>query len=743
MLKKLYGLSDSGQRAMYRAAARLTVFELAAALPAVLMLYALKEMLSSVTSSDRVSAVKYIIIGILLIVLMYMSYRKMYRTKYLEAGKENSTMRMQLAERLRLLPEEFLSRHDLRDLTSAIMDDMATVEGALVNQVAETISGVVSGIVILIVLAFVNLKLTLCLAACLPLAALAMALSKAVSGKTHEKNRKAKLKISEGVQEYLENIKVLQHSESLESYQEKVGGRIKKLLPGLILFEFLAGGCVAAAYNIVRMGIAFVTVTGADMLVKGEITPLVFLTFLIMSVWVYEPLSNANESLGALIASTLAAGRLRHIRVYPLQRGDEALANDGCDIRFEDVCFSYDSKETIKNVSFTAEQGKYTALVGASGSGKSTVCRLAARLRDIDSGRITIGGQDISRIPPEELFSLFSIVFQDVTLFNDSAGDRQRTAATADVKRNASVGNVYILSRALDYLPGKLPAAVVGIPVLTNFQPERAQSRHCRTRSKQARDRHLRFSELLSAQHRSTRPESQGSRSYCKPHDHSVRHPVLVISAHIFFLPTSFFRKHAKPGLRRVVIGLYRRKTRRFQSPFDLICGIAFHSINDLLEFQTRLVCAVRLVDDHENSTLFQYPRDLCEAFFEILPEIDGLKRCCEVVEIIFKRERGNVTLNDRTSSRFDHCLVVLFRRFNGKLGVIQRRHLRRRILFKQRTRISPASTAKLDYHFGARPFQVNKPPIRHFRVSAVHTVQHHLPENALGLSCLTNVILE
>ena len=420
MLKKLYGLSDSGQRAMYRAAAWLTVFELAAALPAVLMLYALKEMLSSVTGSDRVSAVKYIIIGILLIVLMYMSYRKMYKTKYLEAGKENSTMRMQLAERLRLLPEEYLSRHDLSDLTSTIMDDMATVEGALVNQVAETISGVVSGIVILIVLAFVNLKLTLCLAACLPLAALAMALSKAVSGKTHEKNRKAKLKISEGVQEYLENIKVLQHSESLESYQEKVGSRIKKLLPGLILFEFLAGGCVAAAYNIMRMGIAFVTVTGADMLVKGEITPLVFLTFLIMSVWVYEPLSNANESLGALIASTLAAGRLRHIREYPLQRGDEALANDGCDIRFEDVCFSYDGKETIKNVSFIAEQGKYTTLVGASGSGKSTVCRLAARFRDIDSGRITIGGQDISRVPPEELFSLFSIVFQDVTLFNDT-----------------------------------------------------------------------------------------------------------------------------------------------------------------------------------------------------------------------------------------------------------------------------------------------------------------------------------
>jgi ATP-binding cassette subfamily B protein len=419
MLKKMYGLSESGQKAMYKAAAWLTVFELAAVLPAVLMLWGLYEMLNA-PDGRKISIPEYIVIGIILLVLMYLSYRKMYKTKYIEAGKANSTMRMDLAERLRLLPEEFLSRHDLSDLTSAIMDDMATVEGALVNQVAETISGVISGVVMLIALAFVNVKLTLCLAACLPLAVLAMALSKAVSGKTHEKNRNSKLKISEGVQEYLENIKVLQQSESLESYQDRVGGRIKKLLPGLILFEFLAGGCVAAAYNIMRMGIAFVTVMGADMLKKGEITPFVFLAFLIMSVWVYEPLSHANEGLGALIASTVAADRLRNIREYPLQTGDEKLSNKGCDICFENVSFSYDDKETIHDVSFTAKQGRLTALVGASGSGKSTICRLAARFRDTGSGRITIGGQDISHIPPEELFSLFSIVFQDVTLFNDT-----------------------------------------------------------------------------------------------------------------------------------------------------------------------------------------------------------------------------------------------------------------------------------------------------------------------------------
>ncbi|MBP3796739.1 MAG: ABC transporter ATP-binding protein [Ruminococcus sp.] len=421
MLKKLYGISDKGEKAMYKAAAWLTLFELSAVLPAVLMLYALKQMLGVYEKgTGKVSVASFIIIGVLLLVLMYLCYRKMYKTKYLEAGSANADMRMELANSLRSLPEEFLSKHDLSDLTSAIMDDMVTVEGALVNQVAETISGVVSGMIMLIVLAFVNIKLTLCLAACLPLAAGVMALSKKVSGKTHEKNRNTKLKISEGVQEYLENIKVLQHSDSLERYQDNVAHRIKKLTPGLILFEFLAGGCVSAAYNIMRVGMAIVTMAGAGMLVNGEIAPLTFLIFLIMSVWIYEPLTNANESLGALIASTLAANRLRTIREYPRQTGDEKLSNKGCDICFNNVCFSYDDKETIHNVSFTAKQGGYTALVGASGSGKSTVCRLAARFRDIDSGTITIGGQDISKVPPEELFSLFSIVFQDVTLFNDT-----------------------------------------------------------------------------------------------------------------------------------------------------------------------------------------------------------------------------------------------------------------------------------------------------------------------------------
>lgn len=421
MLKKIYGLSDRGQKALYKASLYLTLFEVTATLPVIVIAFLLSEMLKALSGNGCVRRiVPYIFAGIVILVLMYLSYRKMYRVKYLEAGSENSNLRMVIADKLRFLPEEYLSKRDLSDLTSAIMDDMTSVEGALINQVAETVSGFISGFLILAVLAFVNVRLTLLLASCLPLAVIAMSLSKAVSGGTHRRNRKKKLKISEGVQEYLENIKILKHSDSLESYQTLIEKRIRKLLPGLIGFEFLAGGCVSAAYNVMRMGIVFVTYAGADMLIEGEITSLTFLVFLIMSVWVYEPLSHANEGLGALIASTTAADRLREIREYPVQTGSDNVSFNGYGIEFENVCFSYDDRETVHNVSFTAGQGKLTALVGASGSGKSTICRLAVRFRDIDSGCISIGGQDIGRVSPEKLFELFSIVFQDVTLFNDT-----------------------------------------------------------------------------------------------------------------------------------------------------------------------------------------------------------------------------------------------------------------------------------------------------------------------------------
>lgn len=422
MLKKLYHLTEQGTKEIYKAAGWMTVYELFCALSVVPIFCALYEMIQVyIGEKECTSPVSlYIVATIIFMLLIFWSYKKMYRKKYISAGSENNHLRMAVADKLRKLPEDFLTKKDLSDLTSTIMDDIGTIDGALTNSIAEFIAGIASGIILLVVMAFINIKLTLWLAACLPLAVLAMSLSNAVSGKTNLKNRNLKLGVTEGIQEYLENIKTLHSSNSMVSYQKMLDSRINRIVPRLVLYEFLAGSCISIAYNIMRLGIGFVTIYGAKMLVNGEISQFVYLTFLLMSVRLYEPLSQAAETLGALINSLVAAKRTGEILDHEEMDGVKEIAPASYDIEFKNVDFGYEDVAVLKDVSFVAKQGEYTALVGPSGSGKSTLTKLAARFWDADAGTVTVGGVDVSKVDPETLLKLYSIVFQNVILFQDT-----------------------------------------------------------------------------------------------------------------------------------------------------------------------------------------------------------------------------------------------------------------------------------------------------------------------------------
>ncbi len=424
MFKKFLNVSKKTRIAIYKASAWLAIFQLIAMVPLFLIYKCISKMIESYIHHGvfEASLFLYIVVGTAIVIVMYLARRKMYKMKYINAASENLSMRMDVADKLRLLPESFLSKHDLSDLTSTIMDDIGTIEGALANQVTEFLGGLIGILVSVCVLFFVNVKMTLALLAVLPAVVIVMALCDPISGKTNQKNRTAKVEISEHIQEYLENIKILKASGNIEGYQKKLWRKMRRLVPRLVLFEFLAGMSISTAYNLLRMGIGVVAIVGATLLVKGEISAAVYLFFLLASVWVYEPLSYTCEYLGAVIASKVAANRIRHIMDYPEQKGCEALSPANYNIEFKNVDFAYKEKgeKVLSDVSFTAKQGEYTALVGASGSGKSTVCRLASRFWDNDSGEILVGGQNVKNVAPEELFKLFSIVFQDVTLFNDT-----------------------------------------------------------------------------------------------------------------------------------------------------------------------------------------------------------------------------------------------------------------------------------------------------------------------------------
>ena len=424
MLKGFDFLTDNAKKCILRASLWHALFQIACMLPMVLILLVFEEMRRNLATGKVNSSLfaTCLITGAIIIVATYFCYRKTYQLKYLGAADENLRLRMIVMDKIRRLPESYLAKRDLSDLTSAVMDDVGTIEGILANQLTEMIGGFIAIGVTLFAMFFVNLKMALVLFAVIPFVILSMSLSDAVSGKTHLRNRNKRIAISDAIQEYLENIKVLKISGSIGEYQKGIRKKMRALIPGLVLFEFLAGMCVSMAYNLLRMGIGIVAVYGGSLLFRGEISVTTYFLFLLMAVWIYEPLSYTCEHLGAVIASKVAATRIGNILRQEEQTGEGSLAPNGYDICFDNVDFSYseEKEKVLNNVSFTAKQGEYTALVGASGSGKSTVCRLAARLWDANGGKITVGGVNIQNVAPEELLQFFSIVFQDVTLFNDT-----------------------------------------------------------------------------------------------------------------------------------------------------------------------------------------------------------------------------------------------------------------------------------------------------------------------------------
>lgn len=455
MLSKIFRLSKEGTKTIIKASIWLAVFNIATFLPIVPLAKVSEQMMNYYFEGNQgqIAFVPYIALLLLILILMFVSYKIAYHKEYLTAGEEEYKLRMELADKLRRLPLSFFGRRELSDVTSVIMDDVQTVSHILSQSAAELLSGLISGCVAVIVLFFYDVRLTVCLAACLPVAVIVMALSRKISEGTNKKNRVKKLEVSDGLQEYLENIKLLRTTDMIHEYQKGLETKIKRLIPGQVLYELLAGLSIAVSYNVMRIGLGLVIIFGSKMLVYGEISLLKFLVFLYAAVRIYEPFTSACEHLGDFIASLVGAGRVNELFEEEEQDGSQADLKH-FDITFDNVSFAYNEKEVLHDVSFVAKQGEITALVGPSGSGKSTLTRLAARFWDVKDGKVLIGGKNIRKIAPEDLLANYSIVFQDVVLFNDTIYNNIRIG-----KAGATQEEVYAAARlaACDEFISRLP----------------------------------------------------------------------------------------------------------------------------------------------------------------------------------------------------------------------------------------------------------------------------------------------
>lgn len=232
----------------------------------------------------------------------------------------------------------------------------------------------------------------------------------------------ARLTCADGIQECLETLPQIKSNNYEDKYLVSLKEKFANAEKRTIFTELGASAFVSSAQMFLKLGIATTALIGGKLLIQGQIHIMTFFLYLFVVSRIYDPLQVALQNLMAIISLSVQTERMNEILQSPMQTGAEKLTNNGYDITFDHVSFSYhnDSKKILDDVSFTAKQGQVTALIGPSGGGKTTVSRLASRFWDVNSGKITLGGMDISKVDPETLLSLYSIVFQDVTLFNNT-----------------------------------------------------------------------------------------------------------------------------------------------------------------------------------------------------------------------------------------------------------------------------------------------------------------------------------
>lgn len=445
-LKHTFALSDQGAKDMVKAFIACILHNISLMLPVVLLYCLISDLLDGgIPDGKTIFYIAGLVITLGLIMLTYyIQYNATFFATYVESG----VRRLTLAEKLRKIPLSFFGKKDLSDLTSVLMADCASLESGLSHWVPEFIGSVISTIFIAVGIFIFNWRMALASLWVLPVSFGILFLTSGIMRKSERKVQKAKLNCADGIQECLETVRDLKANNAEAEYLKGLDEKIKTEEKETIVSELTHAVCNTTARMILKLGIATTVLIGGILLVDGQITLLTLFAFLILVSRVYDPLIGALDNLMAiLMMMNIQCKRMDEILSHPEQEGTDRLTNKGYDITFDHVGFSYNSGETVlKDVSFTAKQGEVTALVGPSGGGKTTVSRLASRFWDIQKGKITVGGMDISQIDPETLMSLYSIVFQDVTLFNNTVMENirlgRKDATDEEVLAAARLANV-------------------------------------------------------------------------------------------------------------------------------------------------------------------------------------------------------------------------------------------------------------------------------------------------------------
>ena len=379
------------------------------------------------------------------VILSFVTHLQQYHATYGLVYNEVKTTRLSLAERLRKLPLGYFGKRDLADLTETLMGDVNRMEHVWSHVLGYLYGAYISTAIIAVCLLVYDWRLAIACLWGVPVAFGLLFGTRKISARASERTKQAAIRVSDGIQEALENVREIRATNQEERYLAGLNQKIDDHEKVTIQGELGTGIFVNAASVIMRLGVATTILAGASLILSGQIDFMLLFLFLLVITRVYAPFDQSLALIAELFVSQVSADRMNEIYDTPTAEGAEVFQPKGHDIVFDHVGFAYDKKKVLDGVSFTAREGEVTALVGPSGSGKSTCARLAARLWDVTEGTIRVGGVDISTVDPEALLTDYSMVFQDVVLFDDTVMENirlgKRGATDEEVRAAAEAAN--------------------------------------------------------------------------------------------------------------------------------------------------------------------------------------------------------------------------------------------------------------------------------------------------------------
>ncbi len=445
-LQHVFALSEKGARDFVKAVVWCFLCNVGLMLPVGVVMATLQYLLETLeTGGDPAAKVLVYTAGAAAVLaLLFLLHWFQYASLYLATYQESAARRIALAETLRKLPLSFFGTRDLSDLTSTMIADCSSLDQMFSHYIPQLFASILSTVFIGVCMFCFDWRMSLAVLWVLPAAVLLTAGSKKLQDAFGTRNILTKRAVADAIQEDIEAIRDIQSCNRQEACLQELDRRLEAAEQSSIRSELITGVFVCSAQAFLRIGLATTVLVGAELLTGGELSFLYFLGFLFAAARLYDPLGLVLQNIAATFNAKLKIERMRAIQEQPVQTGVETCDPENFDIVFDHVKFAYrDGESVLEDVSFTARQGQVTALVGPSGGGKSTACKLAARFWDIQGGKITLGGIDISTVDPETLLKHYSFVFQDVVLFRDTILENIRLG-----RRGATDEEVYAAARA-------------------------------------------------------------------------------------------------------------------------------------------------------------------------------------------------------------------------------------------------------------------------------------------------------